>query len=74
VIKSRKIRWAEYVARVGERRAAYGFLVGNTYGKGPLGRPRHKWENNIKINIQEVGLGKWTGLIWLRIGTGGRDL
>jgi hypothetical protein len=37
----------------------------------PLGCPRHRWEDNIKKNLQEVGWGSWTGLIWLRIGTGG---
>jgi hypothetical protein len=51
-----------------ERRGAYGVLVGRPQGKRPLGRPRLRWENNIKMDLQEVG---WTGLIWLRIGTGG---
>jgi hypothetical protein len=57
VIKSRKMRGAGNVLCTGERRGAYRFLVGESDGKRPLGRPRRKWENNIKINIQEVGLG-----------------
>jgi len=56
---------------MGESRGAYRVLVGNPDGKGPLGRPRRSWENNIKVDLQKVGWGKWTGLIWLRIGTGG---
>jgi hypothetical protein len=52
-------------------------LVGKTEGKRPLGRLRYKWEDNIKMDLQEVGcwdVGVWTGLSWLRIGTGGRLL
>jgi hypothetical protein len=44
--------------------------MGKPEGKGPFGKPRHRWENNIKMDLQEVGCGSWTGLIWLRIGTG----
>jgi hypothetical protein len=44
---------------------------GRPEGKRPLGRPRCRWEDNIKINLQEVGWGAWIGLIWLRIETGG---
>jgi hypothetical protein len=40
-------------------------------GRRPLGRPRRRWEDNIKMGLQEVGWGAWTGLIWLRVGTGG---
>jgi hypothetical protein len=43
-------------------------------GKRPLGRPRHRRENNINMDLQEVGWGAWTGLIWFRIGTGGWHL
>jgi hypothetical protein len=43
--------------------------VGRPEGRRPLGRPRHKWEDNIKKNIQEAGGGAWIGLIWLRIRT-----
>jgi hypothetical protein len=46
--------------------------VGRPEGRRPLGRPRRRWEDNIKMDLQEVGLGgAWTGLVWLRIGTGG---
>jgi hypothetical protein len=46
-------------------------LLGRPEGRRPLGRPRRRWEDNIKIDLQEVGWEAWTGLIWLRIGTGG---
>jgi hypothetical protein len=45
--------------------------VGKPEGKRPLERPRSKWVDNVKMDLQEVGGGAWTGLIWLRIGTGG---
>ena len=54
VIKSRTMRWAGYVARIGEWRAAYGVCVGKPEGKRSLGRPKYRWENNIKMNLQEV--------------------
>ena len=44
--------------------------MGKTEGKRPLGRPRRRWEDNIKMDLHEVGCGAWTGFIWLRIGTG----
>jgi hypothetical protein len=56
---------------MGEGRGAYRILVGRPEGRRPLGRPRRRWDNNITMNLQEVGWGAWTGLIWLRIGTGG---
>jgi hypothetical protein len=56
---------------MGERRDAYRILVGRPEGRRPLGRPRCRWENNIKMDIQEVGWGAWTGFIWLRTVTGG---
>jgi hypothetical protein len=56
---------------MGERRGACRILVGRPEGRRPLGRPRCRWEDNIKMDLQEVGWGAWTGLIWLRIGTGG---
>jgi hypothetical protein len=70
VIKSRRMRWAGHLARVGEKRGAYRILVGRPEGRRPLGRHRRRWEDNIKIDLQEVGWGAWTGLGWLRIGTG----
>ena len=74
MIKSRRVRWAGHVARMGERRGVYRVLVGRPEGKRPLGRPWRRWEDNIKMDIQEVGCGAWTGSIWLRIGTGGGHL
>jgi len=57
-----------------EERCIQGF-GGRPAGKKPLGRPRHRWENNIKMDLQEVGWwGAKTGSIWLRIGTGGGHL
>jgi len=56
---------------MGEMRGTYRVLVGKPKGKRPLGRPRRRWEDNIKTDLQEVGCGgAWTGLTWLRIGTG----
>jgi hypothetical protein len=57
VIKSRIIRWAGHVARIGEKRGVYRVLVGKPEGKRPLGKSRHKWEDNIKMDFQEVGCG-----------------
>jgi hypothetical protein len=55
VIKSRRLRWAGHVARMGEGRGAYGILVGKLEGRRPLRRPRHRWEDNIKMDLTEVG-------------------
>jgi hypothetical protein len=55
MIKSRRIRWAGNVARMGEKRNAYRILVKNLEGKKPLGRPRRRWEDNIKMNLREIG-------------------
>jgi hypothetical protein len=55
VIKSRRMRWAERVARTGERRSLYRVLVGKPERKGPLGKPRRRWEDNIKMDLQEMG-------------------
>ena len=59
---------------MGERRGVYRGLVGKSEGKRSLGRPRHRWGDNIKMNLQEVEWGNWTGLSWLRVGTGGGHL
>jgi hypothetical protein len=76
VIKSRRLRLAGHMARMGERRGAYRAVVGKLEGTRPLGRPRRRWEDNIKIDLREVGWGggAWTGSICLRIGTGGKLL
>jgi hypothetical protein len=58
VIKSRRLRWAGHVACMGERRGAYRVLVGKPEGRRPLGRPRRRWEDNIKMDIREVGWGR----------------
>jgi hypothetical protein len=55
VIKSRRMRWVEHVARMGEARGAYRILVGRPEGRRPLERPRHRWEDNIKMAVREVG-------------------
>ena len=64
VIKSRRMRWAGHVARMGGGRGLYRVLVGKSERKRPLGRPRHKWEDNIKMDLQEVGC--W-GVDWIRL-------
>jgi hypothetical protein len=74
VIKSRRLRWAGHVACMGEVRGAYRALVGKPEGRRPLGRPRRRWEDNIKMDLREVGWGTWTGSVWLRIGAGGELL
>jgi len=74
VIKSRRMRWVWHVACMGDRIGVYRVLVWKPEGKSPLGRPRHIWEDNIKLDIQEVGCGARTGSICFRIGTGGRHL
>jgi len=57
--KSRRMRWTGHVARMGERRGVYRVLLGKAEEKGPIGRPRGRWEDNIKKYIQEVGCGVW---------------
>jgi hypothetical protein len=62
VIKSRRMRWAGHVARMGEGRGAYRILVGRPEGRRPLGRPRRRWDDNIKMNLQEV---VWGVMGWI---------
>jgi len=64
VITSRRMRWAEHVTRMGEETEVYRVLVGKPEGKRPLGRPRRRWLDNIKMDFQEVGCGymDWIGL------------
>jgi hypothetical protein len=62
VIKSRRMILAGHVARMGEVRGVYMVLLGKPEGKRPLGRPRHRWKDNIKMDLQEVGYGlDWSG-------------
>ena len=56
-VKSRRMRWAGYVAGIGERRVVHRVLVGKPEGKRPLGRPRRRWEDNIKMDLRKVGGG-----------------
>jgi len=64
-IKSRRMRWAGHVARMGEERGVYRVLVGKSEGMRPLGRPRRRWVDNIRTDHQEVGCGymDWIGLV-----------
>jgi hypothetical protein len=64
IIKSRRMRWAGHVTRMGEKRNVYRLLVGKPEGKRPLGRPRRRWIDNIKIDLLEIGLNvvDWIGL------------
>jgi hypothetical protein len=56
-IKSRRMRWAGHATCMGEKRGAYRILVGRPEGRRPLDRPRRRWEDNIKMDLQHVGLG-----------------
>jgi hypothetical protein len=71
VIKSRRLRWAGHVARMGEGRDVYRVLVGRPEDKIPLERPRRRWEDNIKMDLREIGFNGRTGFGWLRIGSSG---
>ena len=64
VIKSRRMRWAGHVAHIGEERGVRRVLVGKPVGGRPLGRPRRRWVDNIRMDLQEVGCGHvdWIGL------------
>ena len=64
VMKSRRIRLVGHIERMGERRGVYRVLVGKPEGKRPLGRPRRRWEDNIKRDLQEVGCG---GMDWIEL-------
>jgi len=68
VIKSGRKRWAGHVARMGERRSVYRVLMGKPEGKRLLGRPRLRWENNIKMDFQEMGCG---GVDWIELARDG---
>jgi hypothetical protein len=69
VIKSRRMRWAGHVTRIGEGRGVYRVMVGRPEGKRPLGRPRRRWEDNIKLDLRERGIdgANWTRLAQDRI-------
>ena len=61
MIKSRRIRWAGHVARMEEGRSAFKILTGKPIGKRPLGRPRRRWEDNNRMDLEEIGInaGNW---------------
>jgi hypothetical protein len=67
MIKSRRMGWTGYVARMGNKRNAYRILVGKPEGKRPLGRPRHRWVNNIKMDLKRDRMG-WYGFYWIDVG------
>jgi len=71
VVKSRRMRWARHVGRMGEGRGVHRVLVGKPEGKGPLGRPRHRWEIILRCIFRKWEEVVGTGWSWLRIGTGG---
>jgi hypothetical protein len=62
MIKSRRMRWAGHVARMSEKRNAYRILMGKPEGKRPLGRPRRRWVDNIKMDVREI---RWDGMNWI---------
>jgi hypothetical protein len=64
IIKSTKMRWAGHVVRMGQKRNACRVLVGKPKRKRPLGRPRHRWEDNIKMDVRETG---WGGMHWIHV-------
>jgi hypothetical protein len=68
MMRSRRMRWVGYVARMGEKRNAYRILVGTPEGTRPLGRPRRRWVNNIKIDLRNIGV---DGLVWIGLAQNG---
>jgi hypothetical protein len=64
MIKSRRMRWEGYAARMGEKRNGYMGSVGKPEGKRPLGRARQRWEGNIKMDLRERG---WGGMHWIHV-------
>ena len=74
VIKSRRMRWAGQVECMNEERGMYRVLVGKPEGRRLVGRPRCRWVDDIRMDLQEVDVDIWTGLGWPRIETGGGRL
>jgi hypothetical protein len=64
VLKARRMRWAGHVAHMGEVRGAYNILVGRPEGRRPLGRPRRRWEDNIKMDLRDIGFGDVDWIHW----------
>jgi hypothetical protein len=67
-MKSRRMRWEGHVACMGEMRNAYSILVGKPAGKRPLGKPRHRWEDNIRMDLGEIG---WEVMYWMHLAQDG---
>jgi hypothetical protein len=63
-VKSRRMRWEGHVAHMGEERKVYKVLVGKPKGKRPLGRPRRRWEDRVRMDLRKIGLG---GVDWIRL-------
>jgi hypothetical protein len=68
LLESRKMKWAGHVGRMGEGRGVYRLLVGRPEGKRPMGRPRHRWEDNIKVDLREIGI---DGANWIHLAQDG---
>jgi hypothetical protein len=64
MIKSRRMRWAGHVARMRGKRNAYRILVGKSEGKRPLGKPRRRWMDNIKLDLRDIG---WDRMDWIDV-------
>jgi hypothetical protein len=64
MIKSRRMRWTGHVARMGEGRGVYRVLIGRPQSERPLGRPRHRWDDNIKMDFRDIGI---DGANWIRL-------
>jgi hypothetical protein len=62
--KSRRMRWPGHIGLMGEKRDAYRISVGKPEGKRPLGRPKRRWVDNIKIDLREIG---WDGMDWIKL-------
>jgi hypothetical protein len=67
IMKSRRMRWAGHLVHM-KKRNVYRILTGKPEGKGPVGRPRLRWEGNIKMDLREIG---WGGMDWIHLGTSG---
>jgi hypothetical protein len=67
------MRWAGHEASTGKERKLHKVLEGKPEGNRPLGRPRRRWEDGIRMDLRETGLGVWIGFVWLRIWNGGDD-
>ena len=74
MIKSRRLRWTGHVARMEEGRSAFKILTAISARKRPLGKPSHRWEDNIIMDLKEIGINTRNWVIWLRIGIPGESL